>query len=49
MTLGAPLLHPASTAPLTRFTDGQFINLALGARGLPWPTFTGLLGHPHGR
>lgn len=45
---GAPLLAPGTTAPLTRFTAGQFINLALGARELPWPTHTDLLGYPTG-
>lgn len=48
LSVGEPLLSPATSAPATRFTEGQFINLALGARGLPWPLHTELLGHPTG-
>lgn len=43
---GPALLEPASRVPVTRFTEGQFINLALGAHELPWPTSTRLLGWP---
>lgn len=49
LALDAPsLAAPTTTAPLTRFTDGQFINLALGAAELPWPTHTDRLGWPGG-
>lgn len=44
--VGPALAHPGSLVPATRFTEGQFINLALGARELPWPTSTRLLGWP---
>lgn len=47
-TLGGVVLHPDTTVPLVRFAEGQFINLALGARELPWPRHTGLLGWPSG-
>lgn len=39
---------PAHAVPVTRFTEGQFIDLALGARELPWPVRTELLGWPDG-
>jgi len=39
---------PTDTLPLTRFTEGQFMNLALGARELPLPLHTDLLGWPQG-
>lgn len=45
---GPSLLAPTTSAPATRFTDGQFINLALGAAELPWPTHTDRLGWPAG-
>ena len=47
-SVGAPLLTPDTLVPRTRFTEGQFIDLALGARELPWPLHTELLGYPTG-
>ena len=46
--VGSGWLDPLHTLPQTRFTEGQFINLALGARELPFPRHTDLLGAPRG-
>lgn len=46
--VGPGWLDPFHTLPDTRFTEGQFINLALGARELPLPRHTDLLGWPGG-
>lgn len=46
--VGPGWLDPLHTLPDTRFTEGQFINLALGARELPLPRHTDMLGWPEG-